>query len=73
MSSDAAPWAWTHSPDSEYWSAGGHSREQSIWEGKRRGYRKYWIAQCRIMTAEEREEYDGTWIIDTETQEQITT
>ena len=65
-------WAWTHDPDSEYWNPAGKSRDEAIWEGKRRGYRKFWIAQCRKMTAEEREEYDGTWIVDPTTHELIT-
>ena len=66
----SAPWAWTHSRDMEYWTpVPGKSREAGIAEGKRRGYRKFWIAQCRRMTAEEKEEYDGSWIVDPTTEE----
>ena len=68
----SVPWAWTHSPDSEYWNPAGKSRDEAIQAGKRRGYRKFWIAQCRKMTADEQEEYDGTWIVDPTTHEIIT-
>ena len=68
----SVPWAWTHAPDSEYWNPAGRSREEAIQAGKRRGYRKFWIAQCRKMTADEQEEYDGTWIVDPTTHETIT-
>ena len=68
----SVPWAWTHSPDSEYWNPAGKSRDEAIQAGKRRGYRKFWIAQCRKMTADEQEEYDGTWIVDLTTHEIIT-
>ena len=68
----SVPWAWTHSPDSEYWNPAGKSRDEAIAAGKRRGYSKFWIAQTRKMTADEREEYDGTWIVDPTTHELIT-
>jgi len=56
----------------EYWNpVPGKSREAAIAEGKRRGYRKFWIAQCRRMTAEEKEEYDGSWIVDPTTEEVV--
>jgi hypothetical protein len=55
----------------EYWSAGGKTREQAIWEGKRRGRKIFWIAQTRPMTEDEKEEMDGSWVIDPTTEEKI--
>ena len=68
----SAPWAWTHERDMEYWNpVPGRSRAEAIAEGRRRGYKKFWIAQCRRMTEAEKEEYDGSWIVDPSTEERI--
>lgn len=55
----------------EYWSPAGRSRAEAIAEGKRRGYKRFWIAATRKMTADEKEEYDGSWIVDPSTEERI--
>jgi hypothetical protein len=55
----------------EYWRPAGMSRTEAIAEGKRRGRKTFWIAQTRRMTAAEKEEYDGSWIVDPTTQELI--
>src|SRR5574343_1508446 len=69
--SGSAPWAWTHNHDMEYWPPAGRSRAEAIAEGKRRGYKTFWIAQTRRMTEDEKEEYDGSWMVDLSTEESI--
>ena len=68
-----APWAWTHDPSCEYWNPAGKSRTEAIATARRRGGSKFWSAKTRPMTTEEREEYDGQWMVDPTTQELIIT
>ena len=67
----SAPWAWTHNREMEYWHPAGKSRDEAIAAGKRHGRKTFWIAQTRRMTEDEKEEYDGSWIVDPSTEERI--
>jgi len=69
--SGSAPWAWTHDPHVEYWNPAGRSRAEAIAEGKRQRHKIFWIAQTRRMTDAEKEEFDGSWMVDPATEERV--
>lgn len=69
----SAPWAWTATRDDEYWQPAGNSRDMALAIARpKAGRRKFWIARCRRMDASEREQFEGSWIVDTHTEELIT-
>jgi hypothetical protein len=55
----------------EYWHPAGKSRDEAISAGKRHGRKIFWIARTRPMTEDEKEEMDGSWVIDPTTEEKI--
>ena len=67
----SAPWAWTFDRNMEYWHPAGKSRDEAISAGKRHGRKIFWIARTRPMTEDEKEEMDGSWVIDPTTEEKI--
>lgn len=65
------PWAWTREREAEYWNPGGSSRKDAIAAAMKQGRSRFWIAGCRRMTTEEKELFDGEWIVDPSKEELV--